>query len=97
MNDATVSVVITTYYRNDLLRGAVESALAQTHEPVEVILVDGSGEAHARPVAEEYPVEYIAQNRDRGAQAARNAGAERVVGEYVQFLDDDDRLLPEKF
>ncbi len=96
-SDASVSVVITTYYRNDLLREAVESALAQTHPPAEVLVVDGSGEAHARPVAEDYPVEYVAQEEDRGAHAARNAGAERVSGDYVQFLDDDDRLRPEKF
>ena len=97
MHDASVSVVVTTYYRNDRLREAVESALDQTHAPEEVVVVDGSGEAHARPVAEEYPVEYVAQEADRGAHAARNAGAERVDGEYVQFLDDDDRLRPRKF
>lgn len=59
-------------------------------------MVDGSGETHAEPVAEEYPVEYVAQDEDRGAHAARNAGAVRADGEYVQFLDDD-RLRPEKF
>ena len=97
MSDATVSVVVTTYHRNERLRGAVESALDQTHPPEEVVVVDGSGEAHAEPVAAEYPVEYVAQDEDRGAHGARNAGAVRADGEYVQFLDDDDRLRPEKF
>lgn len=93
----TVSVIITTYYRNERLRDAIESVLAQEHAPAEVIVVDGSEEAVARPVAADYPVAYLAHADDRGAQAARNAGAVRASGEYVQFLDDDDRLHPRKF
>ena len=93
-----VSTVVPTYYRNDRLREAIESVYDQRHRPIEVVIVDGSGEAHARPVAEEYDeAEYIAQKRDRGPHAARSAGAERSSGAYVQFLDDDDRLRPEKF
>ena len=97
MSETSVSVVVPTYYRNDRLRAAIESALAQTHEPTEIIVVDGSGEAHAEPVVEEYDVDYVAQAEDRGAHAARSVGAERSTGAYVQFLDDDDRLRPEKF
>ncbi|WP_408957588.1 glycosyltransferase family 2 protein [Natrinema sp. 74] len=93
----SVSVVIPTYFRNDRLRTAIDSARAQDPPPYEVIVVDGSGEAHAEPVARETGVTYVAQAEDRGAQAARDAGAKRAGGEYVQFLDDDDRLLPGKF
>lgn len=98
-----VSVVVPTYFRNDRLRAALDSVAAQTHRPVEAIVVDGSGEAHARPVVaafrdrvDDVPVEYVAQADDEGPQAARSIGAERAVGEAVQFLDDDDRLHPAK-
>lgn len=92
-----VSVVVTTYRRNEWLRSAVESALAQTYDPVEVVVVDGSGTGHARPVVEEYDdVAYVAQPSNRGPVADRNLGFEHAAGEYVHFLDDDDRLLPEK-
>lgn len=104
-----VSVVVPTYYRNDRLREALESVAAQTYRPIETIVVDGSGEAHARSVVEEFDAAddgfdaaddeidctYVAQDRDDGPQAARSLGAERTTGSYVQFLDDD-RLLPRK-
>lgn len=91
----TVSVVVPTYYRNDRLRGAIESALAQT-VPVEVVVVDDSGEAHAEPVATEYDVTYVPLSENRGGNPARMAGIERSSGDYVQLLDDDDRLHPTK-
>lgn len=91
------SVVIPTYYRNARLRQAIESVKDQTYEPVEIIVVDGSGEAHARPVASEYEgLVYIAQDADEGPHAARSVGAEHATGAYIQFLDDDDRLRPAK-
>ena len=91
-----VSVVIPTYYRNDRLDAAIESVRAQTHDSIEIIVVDGSGEGHARPVAEAHDVRYIAQERDEGPHAARSEGAAAARGAYVNFLDDDDRLHPEK-
>lgn len=96
-SEGLVSVVVPTYYRNERLREAIESVHDQTYRPVEVIVVDGSGEAHARPVAEEYDdVSYVAQEEDEGPQAARSLGIERASGRYVQLLDDDDRLAPTK-
>lgn len=96
-SERLVSVVIPTHYRNDLLRDAIDSARRQTHDPVEVIVVDDSGTGHARPVLDEYDeVESIIFDRNRGPQAAREAGFQRSSGRYVQFLDDDDLLLPTK-
>jgi len=91
-----VSVVLTTYYRNEQLRAAIESVRRQTYDSIRVLVVDGSGEAHARPVAAEYDVDYLAQDEDRGVVGARNAGIRATDGEYVQFLDDDDRIRPRK-
>ncbi|WP_251328874.1 glycosyltransferase family 2 protein [Haloplanus pelagicus] len=96
MNDETVSVVIPTYFRNERLREAIESVRAQTYEPIEIIVVDGSEEAHARPVAENYDVRYIPQDEDRGPHAGRSEGAQVAEGAYVNFLDDDDRFHPRK-
>ncbi|MFC4549768.1 MULTISPECIES: glycosyltransferase family 2 protein [Halorussus] len=103
----TVSVVVPTYYRNDRLRAALSSVADQTYRPVELLVVDGSGEAHARPVVGDFAGEvaddsyfewtYVPQKRDRGPQAARSLGVDRAAGSYVQLLDDDDRLRPGKF
>lgn len=98
-----VSVVVPTYYRNDRLRDALDSVAAQSYRPLEVVVVDGSGESHARPVVEAFDAgvadltcEYVPQERDEGPQAARSVGAERASGADVQFLDDDDRLRESK-
>lgn len=99
IEQALVTVVVPTYYRNERLQSAIQSAYAQAW-PVEVVVVDGSGEAHARPVVESFadrdPI-YVPQADDEGPHAARSVGAGYADGEYVQFLDDDDRLLPGKF
>ncbi|NHN46538.1 glycosyltransferase family 2 protein [Halostella sp. JP-L12] len=97
MSNSLVSVVIPTYYRNDRLREAIKSAQSQTYNPVEIIVVDGSEEErNAESVAKEMGVEYICPKEDRGAHAARSLGAKKAKGEYVNFLDDDDRLVPVK-
>jgi len=96
MTDSMVSVVIPTYYRNDLLQRAIESIRKQTHDSIEIIVVDGSGEAYAEPVANHHDTRYIAQDHDRGPHAARSEGAEAANGKYVNFLDDDDRFYSKK-
>lgn len=88
-----VSVVIPTYYRNELLERALESVRSQVYHPVEIIVVDDSGEAHAEPVVKAYPeVVYIPLDENQGAQAARTRGIREAQGKYVNLLDDDDRL-----
>lgn len=91
-----VSVVIPTYYRNDELASAIESVRGQRYEPIEVLVVDDSGTGHARPVADAYEVSYIEHDERQGANAARTTGIRATAGTYVQLLDDDDRLHPEK-
>lgn len=92
-----VSVLIPTHFRNGDLAVAVQSALDQTYDPVEVIVIDDSGEEHAKEVVAGYDtVEYLPMTESQGPQAARIAGFEASNGEYVQFLDDDDSLRPEK-
>lgn len=92
-----VSVIITTYFRNERLRDAIESVFDLEYDDVELIVVDDSGEAHARPIVERYSgVTYIPQAVNTGPPAARTIGAAVATGSYIQFLDDDDRLRPDK-
>lgn len=96
-NRALVSIIIPTYRRNDDLIDAVRSAIEQTYTPVEVIVVDDSGEEYARPVMDQFEdVTYVPLENNRGPQNARKVGLELSSGSYVQFLDDDDSLFPEK-
>jgi len=97
MNDATVSVIIPTHFRNELLRKTLRSVRKQEHSPIEVIVVDDSGVGHAHDVINEFDaVLYVQLTENCGAQEARNIGLRLATGEYVQFLDDDDQLRPTK-
>lgn len=92
-----VSVVVPTYYRNDVLRETLRSVRDQSYSPVEVIVVDDSGEGHAEPVATSFEgVDYVEFDENRGANDARTAGARHADGEFVHFLDDDDRMHEDK-
>lgn len=89
-----VSVIIPTYDRPEFLAGAVETAIGQTAPPAEVIVVDDcSPSDYAAAVVEEFPetVRVIEHSETRGLSATRNTGIEAATGEYLAFLDDDDR------
>lgn len=91
------SVILTTYYRNAKLERALKHLLAQTYENIEIVVVDDSGEKHARETVEAYDeVEYVPHDQNRGSLAGWNTGMEHVSGKYVQFHDDDDWLFEDK-
>ncbi len=90
----TVSVIVPTYNRADLLEQSVKSALDQTLVDLEVIVVDdGSTDATADVVKriEDPRVSYIHQE-NQGVAAARNTGIMAARGTYISFLDSDDLL-----
>lgn len=92
-----VSVIIATYYRNEALHEAIQSVLRQDYHPVELIVVDDSGEAHARPVLQQYDsVIPIFRESNGGWGAAYTTGVEAATGRYIHLLDDDDILLEGK-
>jgi glycosyltransferase involved in cell wall biosynthesis len=96
-NGKTASVIIPTYYRNEWLQDAIESALRQEYNSTEIIVVDDSGEAHAKSLVEEYgSVEYIPLDKNVGENQAREIGLSKATGRYIQFLDDDDLLREDK-
>ncbi len=97
-----VSVVITTYDRPSYLRKAVESVRDQTYDNIELVVVDDHSKTPAIETLSAIDTDSFADLRcirhdeNRGANVARNTGVRAVNGEYVAFLDDDDRWVPEK-
>jgi glycosyltransferase involved in cell wall biosynthesis len=90
-----VSVIIPCYNQAHFLREAIESALAQTCSQREVLVVDDGSTDNIAEVIAGYPaVRYIRQE-NLGVSAARNKGWKQSRGEYLVFLDADDRLLSE--
>lgn len=90
----TFSVVIPTYYRNERLKETVESLGALEADDLEIVVVDDSGEEHAAPVIDTGHVTYIPNEENKGVLSARRKGVAKASGEYIHFLDDDDRLRP---
>ncbi len=94
-----VSVIIPTYNRATTLPRAIDSALEQTVEDLEVVVVDdGSTDETASVLAgyDDPRVRVVTHETNRGANVARNTGIEHARGEYVAFLDSDDEWRPTK-
>ncbi len=94
-----VSIVVPVFNRHDQAISAIDSALAQTHSQIEVIVVDdGSTDdmtLFRQALAERHKVRLLVQE-NLGPAAARNLGWQHARGRYVAFLDSDDLFLPDK-
>ena len=93
----TVSIVIPAYNAQKYIRESVESALAQTHEAFEVVVVDDGSKDDTCDILKEYgeSIRVIRQDNS-GTAAACNAGVSEAKGEWVAFLDADDQWFPKK-
>lgn len=97
MNGPSFSVVIAAYNGAATLARAIDSILAQSYSPLEVIIVDDGSIDNTAVVAQRYgvPVRYFYQE-NAGASAARNAGVRVAQGEWLAFLDADDWYYPDR-
>jgi glycosyltransferase involved in cell wall biosynthesis len=90
-----VSVVIPCYNQAHFLWEAIRSVLAQTYPPFETIVIDDGSTDATSNVAGRYPSVRCIRQPNQGLASARNAGLGACGGDYVVFLDADDRLLPD--
>lgn len=92
---ALMLVIIPCYNQAHFLDEAIESVLSQSYPHFEIVVVDDGSTDNTAEVAARYPrVHYIRQD-NQGPSSARNSGLAQSKGEYVVFLDADDRLLPD--
>jgi glycosyltransferase involved in cell wall biosynthesis len=95
-----VSVVVPTKDRAELLVEQLEALASQSYSgPWELIVVDNGPSVDQTPeVVEAFagriPVRFVIAAERSGASFARNAGAEAALGDYLLFVDDDDRVTP---
>ncbi|HTH30743.1 MAG TPA: glycosyltransferase [Lacibacter sp.] len=89
-----VSVIIPVYNCGEALKRTMQSMLVQTHQPLEIILVDDGSTDNSYTLAKEYESShvFVLQQRNSGAAVARNTGLAVAKGEYIQFLDAGDVL-----
>ncbi|MCU0537327.1 MAG: glycosyltransferase [Hydrococcus sp. Prado102] len=93
MSTPLLTIIIPTHNRPKLVLDAVRSALEQTFQDLEILVVD---DASTEPIRlPNHPkVRLIRLSSGRGGAGARNAGTEAARGRWITYLDDDDRLLP---
>ena len=100
-----VSVIIPVFNRQVYILDAIESVYSQTYRPIELIVINDGSTDHTEQAVEDwvdrhpnlegFSLRYYRQE-NKGVSAARNAGLMLSTGEYIQFLDSDDLLLPSR-
>ena len=99
MNDLA-SIIIPVYNRAAMLREAVASALAQTHRPIEILIVDDGSTDDTPQVAAQLATQHaeirVFTQANAGPGAARETARQAMRGRFVQLLDSDDLIDPRK-
>lgn len=93
-----VTVVVPTYNRACQLIVALRSILAQSYRELEIVVVDDCSTDDTREAVNSFGesrIRYIRHSKRRNGAAARNTGIRNARGDYVAFLDSDDRWLPD--
>lgn len=92
-----ISVVIPAYNAAASIKAAIESCMAQTVQPHEIIVVDDASTDNTVEIAQRYDgITLLQQTENAGPSAARNRGWDEATGNIIAFLDSDDRWLPHK-
>ena len=97
MNNPKVSIIIPVYNGSNYMREAIDSALAQTYENCEIIVVNDGSTDNTEEIALSYgdKIRYFSKENG-GVSSALNVGIEHMTGEYFQFLPHDDMIHPQK-
>lgn len=98
-NNFLVSVVIPCYNVQEYIRNCIESALNQTYKPIEIICIDNNSNDKTYSILSQFESESkikVYKCFDKGANYARNLGVLKSKGNWIQFLDADDVLMPKK-
>lgn len=97
MSNHKVSVIVPVYNSEAYLPMCIESIISQTYDNIEIILVDDGSKDNSLEICKSYAnidnrIKVIHQENG-GVSAARNTGMDASKGEYITFVDSDDKLL----
>lgn len=93
-----VSILIPAFNAQNWIADTLRSAIAQTWEPKEIIVVDDGSTDHTPEIARQFESDSlrVVTQKNQGAAAARNKAFSLSRGDYIQWLDADDLLAPDK-
>lgn len=97
--DQLVSVILPTFNRKKFLKRSIESVLLQSYSPLEFIIVDdGSTDGSYEYIQEHFshPMIKLIRQNNKGVSSARNKAIKVACGEYISFIDSDDKWLEHK-
>lgn len=98
MTGNLVSILIPAYNAEEWIAGTIRSAIAQTWERKEIIVVDDGSRDGTLAIARQYESDSVRviASQNQGAAATRNLALQLSAGDYIQYLDADDLLAPDK-
>ena len=95
---AKVSVIVPIYNTEKYLPKCLDSILNQTHENLEIILVDDGSTDDSKKIADTYAKKdkriKVIHQKNQGQSTARNTGLEKATGDFISFVDSDDQIKP---
>jgi glycosyltransferase involved in cell wall biosynthesis len=94
--NASISVIIGVYNAEPYLAEALDSVLMQDYRPLELIVVDDGSTDASGEVAQRYEEVHFIHQANGGNGSARNTGVQAATGEFLAFLDADDRFTEGK-
>jgi glycosyltransferase involved in cell wall biosynthesis len=96
MSDIRFSIVITCHNQRDFIKDAVDSALLQSVDAKEIVVVDDASTDGSLQLLEQYgtAIHLAPVQNNLGTVGARNYGASLAQGDYLVFLDGDDAMMP---
>lgn len=99
MSDKVITVIIPIYNREKYLDNCINSVLDQANVNTEIILVDDGSTDRSPEICDDYAQKYnnivVIHSDNHGVSHARNLALDRTTGDYLTFLDSDDRLAPD--
>jgi len=96
------TIIIPVYNRADLVRRTLDTVLAQTYRPLQLVLVDNCSTDDSLQVLQQFAQEHdapdfhvvVTQEQKHTAGAARNRGMQLATGQWIVFFDSDDEMAP---
>ncbi len=101
MDGSKISVIVPVYEVEPYLRKCLDSVVNQTYQNLEIILVDDGSPDKCPAICDEYAARderiQVIHKENGGVASARNAGLERVTGDYIGWVDSDDWIETDMF
>lgn len=96
-----ISIIVPIYNVEPFLRKCVKSLLDQTHENIEIILVNDGSPDNSKQICDDFALQdsriKVIHQENKGLCGARNAGLDVATGDYIAFVDSDDYVTKDMF